>query len=195
MFGFCPSPLRVWFMMPASPSPRALSRLLAGLVLVGLAGSGWADAARGQAFGRVEETKSNVAYFYHAQPGQATVQVSVWGTIPRPGIYEVPDTTDLDKLLTMAGGAPVQSRQEDRKPPRITVRVYRPDAGGRTKIFEARLEKMLQGTSSYPALRDDDIVVVETVTFKRPFGFLDALSVTSTIASLALLGLRLFDRS
>lgn len=148
----------------------------------------------GQAFGRVEETKSNVAFFYHARPGEATVQVSVWGTIPRPGIYEVPDTTDLDKLLTMAGGAPLKARQEGRKPPRITVHVYRPGEDGRTQIFERRLETMLSGDVQYPALRDDDIVIVETVTFDRPFGWRDALSIASALGSLTLLALRIFTR-
>lgn len=149
---------------------------------------------RGQAFGRVEETKSNVAYFYHARPGEATVQVSVWGTIPKPGIYEVSDTTDLDKLLTMAGGAPLEARQKNRKPPRITVHVYRPREDGRIQIFEHRLETMLSGDVQYPDLRDDDIVVVETVTFRRPFGWRDALSVASALGSLTLLALRIFTR-
>jgi hypothetical protein len=166
--------------------------LLFGLVLLGMGGS----AAYGQAFGRVEETKSNVAYFYHAKPGEATVQISVWGTVPRPGIYEVPDTTDLDKLLTMAGGAPLEPLQEDRDPPKITVRVYRPQQGdeGKAKIFEAKLDRMLQGQASYPALRDNDIVVVETVKPDKPFGWRDVLSVSSTLASLTLLALRIFTR-
>ena len=152
------------------------------------------DAARGQAFGRVEETKSNVAYFYHAKPGEATVQVSVWGTIPRPGIYEIPDTTDLNKLLTMAGGAPLKPRREDRDDPTITVRVYRPEGGEKAQIFEANLDRMLQGTATYPALRDDDVVVVETVNPEDPFEWRDLLSVTSTLASLTLLALRIFTR-
>jgi hypothetical protein len=166
--------------------------LLLGLVLVVAGGS----AAYGQAFGRVEETKSNVAYFYHAKPGEATVQISVWGTVPRPGIYEVPDTTDLDKLLTMAGGAPLEPLQEDRDPPKITVRVYRPQKADeeKAKIFEAKLDRMLQGQVTYPALRDNDIVVVETVKPDKPFGWRDLLSVTSTLASLTLLGLRIFTR-
>jgi protein involved in polysaccharide export with SLBB domain len=143
----------------------------------------------------VEETKSNVAYFFHARPGEATVQVSVWGTIPRPGIYEVPDTTDLDKLLTMAGGAPLEARQEGREPPEITVRVYRPAGDdGRSRIFEAPLDEMLRGAASYPSLRDDDIVVVETVRPKQPFGWRDVLSVASTLASITLLALRIFTR-
>jgi protein involved in polysaccharide export with SLBB domain len=174
--------------------------------------SGWLLApapADAQGFGRVEETNSNVAYFYHARPGQATVQISVWGTIPRPGIYEIPDTTDLDKLLTMAGGAPLQPRTEDRDPVKITVRVYRPQSDAasgagndaesqsapRTMIFEAPLERMLAGKAQYPDLRDDDIVVVETVQPKEGFSFRDVLSVASTLGTLTLLALRIFDRT
>ena len=166
--------------------------LLLGLVLLGMSGS----AAYGQAFGRVEETKSNVAYFYHAKPGEATVQISVWGTVPRPGIYEVPDTTDLDKLLTMAGGAPLEARQEDRDEPTITVYVYRPQQGQeeKAKIFESKLDRMLQGQVTYPALRDNDIVVIETVNPDKPFGWRDVLSVASTLGTLTLLALRIFTR-
>jgi len=164
------------------------------LCLLLLAGAVAAAPAVGQAFGRVEDTKSNVSYFYHARPGEATVQISVWGTVPRPGIYEIPDTTDLDKLLTMAGGAPMEARQEGRKAPSITVRVYRPEQDGRSQIFEAPLERMLQGSPSYPSLRDDDIVVVETVRPSQPFGWRDVLSVASALGSLTLLALRIFTR-
>lgn len=166
-----------------------------GLVFVLYFGGGLGLAdAHGQAFGRVEETESNVAYFYHARPGEATVQVSVWGTIPRPGIYEVPDTTALDKLLTMAGGAPVKARQENRDPPEITVRVYRPGPEGRTEVFASQLEDMLEGNPQYPNFRDNDIVVVETVQSKQPFGWRDVLSVASALGSLTLLALRIFTR-
>jgi hypothetical protein len=164
------------------------------LCLLLLAAAVGTTPAYGQAFGRVEETKSNVAYFYHARPGEATVQVSVWGTVPRPGIYEIPDTTDLDKLLTMAGGAPLEARTEGREDATITVRVYRPEQDGRSQLFEAPLERMLQGNTSYPALRDNDIVVVETVRPKQPFGWRDVLSVASALGSITLLALRIFTR-
>lgn len=163
-------------------------------LLIAFGGSLLCPPAHGQAFGRIEDTKSNVAYFYHAREGQATVQVSVWGTIPRPGVYEIPDTTDLDKLVTMAGGAPLEARQENRKAPQVTVHVYRPTEDGRAQIFESQLQTLLEGAPDYPDLRDDDIVVVETVTFQRPFGWRDVLSVASTLGTLALLALRIFDR-
>lgn len=173
---------------------RTLLMMGALLMLAGLTTLSLPTDARGQAFGRVEETKSNVAYFYHARPGEATVQLSVWGTVPRPGIYEIPDTTDLDKLLTMAGGAPLEARQEGQKAPSITVRVYRPEKNGRAQIFEAPLERMLQGNTTYPSLQDNDIVVVETVRPKQPFGWRDMLSILSTLGTLTLLGLRIFRR-
>lgn len=173
--------------------PSLIWLLKVGL-LTGFLGGLLSVPAFGQAFGRIEDTKSNVAYFYHAQEGQATVQVSVWGTIPRPGIYEIPDTTRLEKLLTMAGGAPLEARQENRKAPRITIRVYRPTESGRSQIFESRLQTLLEGSPDNPRLRDDDIVVVETVTFQRPFGWRDVLSVASTLGTLTLLALRIFER-
>jgi len=174
---------------------RLLSARRVGILLVLCMGGVVAPTeAAAQAFGRVEETNSNVAYFYHARPGEATVQVSVWGTIPKPGIYEVPDTTALDKLLTMAGGAPVKARQENRDPARITVRVYRPSPDGRSQIFESRLETLLEGNPRYPDFQDDDIVVVETVNPKPPFTWRDVLSLTSTLGTLVLLGFRIFDR-
>jgi hypothetical protein len=53
---------------------------------------------------------------------------------------------------------------------------------------------MLQGNTSYPALRDNDIVVVETIRPQQPFGWRDVLSVASALGSLTLLALRIFTR-
>jgi len=187
------------FMLPLLPLPASGNRrllppsivpLLVGLLAFTLT----ADPAAGQRFGRIEDTQSNVAYFYHAQPGDATVQVSVWGTIPRPGIYEVPDSTDLDKLLTMAGGAPLEPRQENRDAATIHVRVYRPTPdSARSVLFASSIEDMLSEDTDYPLLRDDDIIVIETIRPRRRFTWRDALSVLSSLGTLTLLGLRIFS--
>jgi len=179
---------------PATSGDRRALRPLLTLLLVGILASAWtADPAHGQRFGRIDETQSNVAYFYHAQPGDATVQVSVWGTIPRPGIYEVPDSTDLDKLLTMAGGAPLEPRQENRDAATINVRVYRPTPdSARSVLFASSIENMLSEDTEYPLLRDDDILVIETIQPRRRFTWRDALSVLSSLGTLTLLGLRIF---
>jgi hypothetical protein len=75
------------------------------------------------------------------------------------------------------------------------VQVYRPGPDGRRQIFEAQLTDLLNGNPQYPDFRDNDIVVVETVTPKSPFTWRDALSLTSTLGTLVLLGLRIFDRT
>ena len=153
--------------------------------------AGWgsvAPEARAQEFGRIGEVQTNASYFYYAQPGEATVQVSLWG-MPQPGIYEVPDSTALDRLLTLAGGVNMQTRQENRKPPRITVRLYRGERG-EDPIVEARLEDILRGTAEVPILRENDRVVVETVQ-PTSFTWQDGLSIVSTAASLTLLVLRI----
>ena len=160
---------------------------LGPLLLCALLGA--APAAQAQEFGRIQETETNTAYFYYAQPGEATVQVSVWG-VPQPGLYEIPDSTGLDRLLTLAGGVPMQERRENRKPPRITVRLYRPEQSRDTPLVEARVQALLQGEVNAPQLREDDIVVVETVQPSQ-FTWQDGLSIVSTAASLTLLVLRI----
>lgn len=155
-------------------------------------GGGLVPSAGAQEFGRLEEMKdrTNVAYFYHARPGEATVQVSVWGTVERPGIYEVGDTTAVDELLTMAGGAPIQPRQENEDPARITVRLYRPRRGGRSLLFEANIDSILAGKADPPEIKDKDVLTVETV---QPVNFTwrDALSLSSVTLNLAVLVVRI----
>jgi hypothetical protein len=165
---------------------RAALGLLLGLLLMGI---GAAPEARAQEFGRIGEVQTNAAYFYYAQPGEATVQVSLWG-MPQPGIYEVPDSTALDRLLTMAGGVNMQTRQENRKPPRITVRLYRDGREESGPLVEARLEDILKGRIESPELREGDRVVVETIQ-PTSFTWQDGLSIVSTAASLSLLILRI----
>lgn len=114
------------------------------------------------------------------------------GTVPRPGIYEVSDSTDLNKLLTMAGGAGLQRRPENRDRPEILVRVYRPEAQGRTLLLEASYEQLLSGEKQFEAFRDNDMLVVETIE-QRNFTWRDALSLTSTALSLTILVLRILD--
>ncbi len=168
----------------------ALGLLLAGVILV--AGS-LAPEAQAQEFGRLQEMKdrSNVAYFYHAAPGEATVQVSVWGA-PQPGIYEVSDTTALDELVTMAGGVPLEPRPDNQKRPEITVRLYRPKDAGRSLLFEAPFEEILSGEEQFRGLKDSDILVIETEQ-QTEFTWRDLLSFSSTAVSVALLIARIVD--
>jgi hypothetical protein len=136
-------------------------------------------ASDAQAFGRLEETqRSGVAYFFFAKRGEPTVQLYVWGNV-KAGIYEVPDSTGLDKLLSMAGGLPVGSEVAGAPTPEITIRVYRGEGDERHVLYEARAESLLVRTDNYPALRDQDVVVVERFV-PRDFGWRDTLEIFRT---------------
>jgi hypothetical protein len=158
--------------------------LLAAAVIVGAA-----PTAQAQEFGRIQETKTNAAYFYYAQPGEATVQVYVWGAA-QAGIYEIPDNTSLARLLTMTGGVARGEREEGQKRPRITVRLFRPDQSREEPLLETRAQRVLQGIVEAPQLREDDIIVIETIQPSQ-FTWRDGLSITSTLLSFTLLVLRI----
>lgn len=145
--------------------------------------------AQAQEFGGIQKPETNAAYFFYAQPGEATIKVSLWG-VPQQGLYEVPDSTDLKRLLTLAGGIPLQQRQENRKPPRVTVRLYRPAQSRSEPLLETRIQAILRGTVDPPELREDDVVEVETVQPPR-FTWQDGLSIVTTAASVTLLVLRI----
>lgn len=152
-----------------------------------------AGPAAAQSLDRLQETETSVSYFYYARPGDATVQVSVWGTIGGTGIYEIPEDTKLDKLLTMAGGAPIDARQRGQDPDDIQIKLYRTnDDGEREIIYDAPLERLIEDTT-YPVLQDDDIMIVELERARTPLRFRDILGVASSLASLTLLGIRLWD--
>ena len=43
-----------------------------------------------QSFGIAEDRQTNVpSYYFHVLPGEATIQVYVWGTVGAPGAYTV----------------------------------------------------------------------------------------------------------
>lgn len=162
------------------------------IVILILLGATGARPVSAQEFRRASETRTNAAYFYYAQPADATVQVELWG-VPQPGLYEVPDSTNLRRLLTLAGGAGLGIRPENQKPPRVTVRLYRNGAPEGEPLLEARLQTILQNRlDEVPELRENDVVVVEKVQ-PTPFTWQDALSIVTTAASLTLLVLRILQ--
>jgi hypothetical protein len=175
-------------MIAVSSRAPAVWTLGVALMVLGLGGV-CGPTAQAQQFGRIAETETNAAYFYYAQPGEATIQVALWG-VPQPGLYEVPDSTNLDRLLTLAGGIQMQTRQENRKPPRIMVRHYRPAQSRQELLLETRIQNLLQGEVDAPELRENDVIVVETIQ-PSEFTFQDALSIVSTVSSLTLLVLRI----
>ena len=133
--------------------------------------------------GQSEQTRANApGYFFHHLPGEATIQVQVEGAVVHPGLYEVSATTDLRRLLALAGGPEVGVR-EDRRDRRVELRLVRPLVG---VVYGATLEEAAEDPTVIPPLHHDDALLVEVVE-RRRFGWQDALAIAGAAGSLALL--------
>lgn len=144
----------------------------------------WAPFASAQTFGEVEERRStSQAYFVHVLPGEATVVVSVWGTVQRPGTYEVSAGTDMGEVLSLAGGpilAPLRQVADTDVDREVRVRLYRVAGEARTMLYDAPLAEMVSAPGAYPTLADGDVVEVQTnETELRRWTWRDSLTVGS----------------
>jgi hypothetical protein len=87
------------------------------------------------------------------------INTYIWGQIYRPGLYIVPDDTDLLTLLSLAGGP-----KEDAKLSKI--RIIRPTAEG-NRIIWINLKKYIETGDErlIPVLQPGDTVIVSGTVF------------------------------
>jgi len=142
-------------------------------------------SARAQTFGEVEDRQTNVpSYFFHVLPGEATMQVYVWGTVKAPGLYVVSSQTDLGELLSLAGGPQLNAiRNNDRR--EVTIRLYHVEGEVRAVTYEALLEQMVAEPGEYPPLQDGDVIEVATHEIQG-FSWRDIFTVAGALAAVAL---------
>ena len=143
-----------------------------------------APAASGQVFNRVEETNSNsTSYYYFVQPGAATIEAYVMGTVRSPGLYILEDGTDLGQLLALCGGPVLDVLDRDSRR-RVTIRLFRPLAYTDKPIYETELGRAVVQREPYPILRNGDVLTVEIIEARR-FNWRDAFTVVGGISALA----------
>ncbi len=142
------------------------------------------SAVRGQGVGDLDDTRTNSRFYYHVEPGAPRIEVRVIGTVESPGIYHVSDRTDVGKLLVLAGGPLNMGSAAGR--PDVTLRLYRATNGTRSLVYESSLKDHLRAVQAYPVLDENDVLMVET-RVRRGFGWRDALSVLTTVATVGLL--------
>ena len=113
------------------------------------------------------------------------INTYVWGQVLKPGLYIVPDDTDLLTLLSLAGGP-----REDAKLTKI--RIIRPTAQG-DRIIWINLKKYIETGDEklIPVLQPGDTVIVSGTifyAFSRITDFLSkaaiALSVYNVVMNL-----------
>lgn len=143
------------------------------------------SAAQAQVFNRVEETTSNsTAYYFHVQPGSATIETYVIGTVGAPGLYIVGDGTDLGQLLALAGGPNLDARERNSRRT-VEIKLFRPLAYSDRPVYSAELQHAVVQQEPYPILRNGDILTVEIVEHRR-FNWRDAFTVIGGVSALAI---------
>ena len=122
-----------------------------------------------------------VAFYRHVEPGQATMQVRVWGDVSAAGLYEVQAGTDLLELVFLAGGPSGGiGRSAERR--NTTVQLSRKDNEVWGIVFEADLGALTTQQQPYPALLDGDALHID-VKIKRAFGWRDMFTVLGAIGT------------
>ena len=131
--------------------------------------------------GIFQPTNNASAYsFEGSRSGSEKLKINtyIWGQVMKPGLYIVPDDTDLLTLLSLAGGP-----REDAKLTKI--RIVRPTAEGE-KIIWINMKKYLEtgDEKMIPIMQPGDTVIVAGTIFYAFSRMTDFLSKTAIALSL-----------
>jgi len=103
---------------------------------------------------------------------QLMINTYIWGQVRSPGLYQIPDNTDLLTLISSAGG-PTDNAKLSK------IKIIRPTAQGEKIIFVNLQEYMKTGDMTLiPIMQPGDTVFVAGTAFyavERVAGFLGTL--------------------
>ncbi|MCK4358916.1 MAG: SLBB domain-containing protein [Candidatus Cloacimonetes bacterium] len=125
---------------------------------------------------------SSCAYTYSGAMGdieQLRIYTYIWGRVRKPGLYIVPDDTDLLALISLAGGP-----TEDAKLSK--VRIVRPGLSGEEKeVIWINLKKYLDtgDRSNIPLLMPGDTIIISGTVFYGVAKVADFLSKIAVVLS------------
>lgn len=126
-------------------------------------------------------------YYDLTRPGQEAVNINIWGAVRTAGYYVVPAGTDLSQMLSFSGGpSTLGERRRDRRPD-ITVSISREMSEGRSVVYIADFNYLIDEAQIYPVLEDGDIIILEGEPLPRRWEARDYLSLVSTAVSVLLL--------
>jgi hypothetical protein len=118
----------------------------------------------------------------YGRAGYSKITVYVWGNADT-GVWRVEEGTDLLEFVSVVSRIQMANRDPDRRQIE-TLRIYRDRApqSGDDPFFEKRVETLFTKRGAYPALKEGDILVLETRAKSR-FTWRDVAQVTGTIAA------------
>jgi len=107
---------------------------------------------------------------------QLKILTYIWGQIQRPGLYIVPDDTDILTLISLAGGPTVDAKLK-------SVRIIRNSEGDKERVIYVDMKKYIE-SGDYeliPRLMPGDTVIVPGTSFyafTRIANFLSQVAIT-----------------
>ncbi len=123
-----------------------------------------------------QSANNSSAYMYSGTitgAEQLKIYAYIWGQIRKPGLYIVPDDTDLLTILSLAGG-PTETAKLSQ------IKIIRPTAG-KEKVFLVNLKKYMEtgDEKMIPVLKPGDTIVVSGTVF---YGFTKITDFISKVA-------------
>jgi len=105
---------------------------------------------------------------------QLKIRTYIWGQVKNPGLYIVPDNTDILTLISSAGGPTEHAKLS-------TIKIIR-TAGGKEEVFNVDLRKYLETGNAklVTILKPGDTIIVSGSTY---YAFTKAVNWLSQIAS------------
>jgi hypothetical protein len=109
------------------------------------------------------------------------IKVFIWGQVELPGVYEVPDGTDLIAALSLAGGPTDHAKLSEVK----IIRSGDPES----KVIKVNVKKYMNtgDISLIPVLKPGDTVVVSGTVFRMFAGFASFVSQLAVVAHVVVL--------
>lgn len=134
-----------------------------------------------------ENYRSNGALYDYSDPNGINIKVMIWGYVKFPGKYIIPAKSDVNDLLSLAGG-PVPDANLDE------MKILRVDANNKQRIIPLNYNDIMSNDIGMGRplrisdLRAGDIMVVPGSPKWSTRDYLSIiLSIISTLASVALL--------
>ncbi len=117
-------------------------------------------------------------YFDYSDPQAINIKVSVWGFVKYPGKYVVPEYSNVNDLISFAGGPSDAARLEN-------LRLMRTNKDSSQEIADVNYKDVLMDLTSHevsksPALQPGDVLLV---TGEPRYYFKDYLSMGISILS------------
>lgn len=129
----------------------------------------------------VSGTRSPRYYLSLGTEDALMIKVFIWGQVELPGVYEVPDGTDLIAALSLAGGPTDHAKLTE-------VRIIRSEAS-EPEVLKVNVKKYMEtgDINLIPVLKPGDTVVVSGTVFRMFARFASFVSQLAIVANVIVL--------